>query len=254
MSSHSLAGKTAIVTGAGSGIGRAIAIAFARAGAATACVDLDGKSAEATAQAITAAGARAVGLACDVSRERDTIATAAAAEAAFGAVRILVNGAATDDPNGTTLDITAAQWERVIAVNLTGVFLMSKAVLPQMVAAGGGSIIHVASQLGRVGAPARPAYCASKGAVIQLAKAMAVDHAAQNIRVNTLSPGAVETRRMILRYGDMEEARRQAGPKHLLMRLAQPEEIAHAALFLASDAASFMTGSDMLVDGGYTAV
>ena len=122
-----------------------------------------------------------------------------------------------------------------------------------MIAAGGGSIIHIASQLGSVGAPRRAAYCATKGALIQLAKAMAVDHAAQNIRVNTLSPGAVETERL-LRFGDDGEgARRHSGPKHLLDRLGQPEEIAAAAVFLASDASSFMTGADLLVDGGYNA-
>jgi NAD(P)-dependent dehydrogenase (short-subunit alcohol dehydrogenase family) len=129
---------------------------------------------------------------------------------------------------------------------------MSRAVLPSMISAGGGSIIHIASQLGRVAAPARAAYCSTRGAIIQLAKAMAVDHAAQNIRVNALSPGAVETRRLVLRFGDMETARRISGPKHLLNRLGQPEEIAQAAVFLASDGASFMTGTDMLVDGGYT--
>jgi NAD(P)-dependent dehydrogenase (short-subunit alcohol dehydrogenase family) len=116
----------------------------------------------------------------------------------------------------------------------------------------GGNIIHIASQLGRVAAANRAPYCASKGAIIQLAKAMATDHAAQNVRVNALSPGAVETRRLVLRFGDMKTARRVSGPKHLLNRLGQPEEIAQAALFLASDAASFMTGADMLVDGGYT--
>jgi NAD(P)-dependent dehydrogenase (short-subunit alcohol dehydrogenase family) len=172
----------------------------------------------------------------------------------FGAIHILVNAAATDDPNGSILDISAEQWSRVFAVNVMGAFLMSRAVLPMMIAANGGSIIHIGSQLGRVAAPVRAAYCASKGAIIQLAKAMAVDHAGQNIRVNSLSPGAVETRRLLLRYGDMETARRLAGPKHLLNRLGQPEEIAHAALFLASDDASFATGADMLVDGGYTTI
>jgi NAD(P)-dependent dehydrogenase (short-subunit alcohol dehydrogenase family) len=187
-----------------------------------------------------------------VSSEADTIAAAAAATSRFGGIHILVNAAATDDRNGTILDITIDEWLRVLSVNLTGAFLMSRAVLPTMIAAGGGSIIHIASQLGRVAAPARAAYCTSKGAIIQLAKAMAVDHAAQNIRVNTLSPGAIETRRLVLRYGDMATARQLAGPKHLVNRLGQPEEIAQAALFLASDAASFMTGADMLVDGGYT--
>jgi NAD(P)-dependent dehydrogenase (short-subunit alcohol dehydrogenase family) len=249
MREPALAGKTAIVTGAGGGIGRAICLAFSAAGAKVACLDVDVAAAEKTA---AACATEALALHCDVSSEAETRMAAAATVARFGVVHILVNAAATDDRNGTILDISADEWARVFAVNVTGAFLMSRAVLPAMIADGGGSIIHVASQLGRVAAPARAAYCTSKGAIIQLAKAMAVDHAAQNIRVNALSPGAVETRRLVLRYGDMATARREAGPKHLLKRLGQPEEIAQAALFLASDAASFMTGADMLVDGGYT--
>jgi len=249
MREPALAGKTAIVTGAGSGIGRAICLAFSAAGAKVACLDVDVAAAEKTA---AACATEALALRCDVSSEAETRMAAAATLARFGVVHILVNAAATDDRNSTILDISADEWTRVFAVNVTGAFLMSRAVLPAMIADGGGSIIHVASQLGRVAAPARAAYCTSKGAIIQLAKAMAVDHAAQNIRVNALSPGAVETRRLVLRYGDMATARREAGPKHLLKRLGQPEEIAQAALFLASDAASFMTGADMLVDGGYT--
>jgi NAD(P)-dependent dehydrogenase (short-subunit alcohol dehydrogenase family) len=247
-----LTGKTAVVTGAGNGIGRAIATAFAAAGAAVACLDLEQAAAEEIAHAIEKSNGRAIAQGCDVSREGDTRAAAEAVQKAFGAIHVLVNAAATNDPNGDVLGTTPADWGRVLAVNVTGAYLMSRAVLPSMIAAGGGSIIHIASQLGRVAAPARAAYCTSKGAIIQLAKAMAVDHAAQNIRVNALSPGAVETRRMVLRFGDMETARRVSGPKHLLNRLGQPDEIAQAALFLASDAASFMTGADMLVDGGYT--
>ena len=135
------------------------------------------------------AGGRALALRCDVSLEADTRAAAEAAQAAFGRIDILVNAAATDDPNGTVVDIEPAEWTRVFAVNVMGAYLMSRAVLPTMIAAGGGNIIHIASQLGRVAAPARAAYCASKGAIIQLAKAMAVDHAAQNIRVNSLVAG-----------------------------------------------------------------
>lgn len=249
MSAPMLTGKTAMVTGAGGGIGRAICLAFASAGAKVACLDIDLAAAEKTAGA---SGNEAIVQRCDVSSETETRDAAAATVSKFKAVHILVNAAATDDRNGTILDITAKEWSRVFAVNVTGAFLMSRAVLPSMIAAGGGSIIHIASQLGRVAAPNRVAYCTSKGALIQLAKAMAVDHAGQNIRVNALSPGAVETRRLLLRYGDMARARREAGPKHLLNRLGQPEEIAQAAVFLASDAASFMTGADMLVDGGYT--
>jgi len=249
MSEPILAGKTSIVTGAGSGIGRAICLTFVRAGAKVACLDINLAAVEEIA---AACGPEALALHCDVSNEAETKAAAAAAVSRFGAVHVLVNAAATDDRNGTILDISADEWSQVLAVNVTGAFLMSRAVLPTMIAAGGGSIIHIASQLGRVAAPARAAYCTSKGAIIQLAKAMAVDHADQNIRVNALSPGAVETRRLVLRYGDMTTARRMAGPKHLLNRLGEPDEIAQAALFLASEAASFMTGADMLVDGGYT--
>jgi NAD(P)-dependent dehydrogenase (short-subunit alcohol dehydrogenase family) len=254
VNSFALGGKTAIVTGASNGIGRAIAVAFAQAGAAVACLDVDQRQASATAAAIEAAGGHALSLSGDVSREADTLAAAAAARDAFGGIEVLVNAAAADDPSGTVLDIDPVDWDRVFAVNVKGYYLMSRAVLPIMIAAGSGSIIHIASQLGRVAAPGRAVYCATKGAVVQLAKAMATDHARQNIRVNALSPGAVETRRLVRRFGTIETARRESGPKHLVGRLGRPEEIAQAAIFLASDAASFVTGSDLLVDGGYTTI
>jgi NAD(P)-dependent dehydrogenase (short-subunit alcohol dehydrogenase family) len=250
---YSLAGKSAVVTGAGNGIGRAIALAFAQAEANVACVDIDAKAAEATAAAAANEGVKTLAVRCDVADEADVAAAAKAILQKFPAIHVLVNGAAGYDPNGTVLDLTLSDWNRVFAVNVGGAFLMSRAILPAMVAAGGGSIIHIASQLGSVAAPRRAAYCATKGALIQLAKAMATDHAAQKIRVNTLSPGAVETERLVKRFGDMETARRTAGPKHLLQRLGQPEEIARAAVFLASDASSFMTGADLLIDGGYNA-
>jgi len=251
---YSLKGKSAVVTGAGNGIGRAISLAFAEAGAAVACVDLDAKAAGATAAAIADEGGRALPVHCDVASEAEVERAVKAILGEFVVVHILVNGAAGYDPNGTVLDLSLSEWNRVFAVNVGGAFLMSRAILPAMIAAGGGSIIHIASQLGSVAAPQRAAYCATKGALIQLAKAMAADHAAQNIRVNTLSPGAVETERLVKRFGNMEAARRMAGPKHLVQRLGQPEEIALAAVYLASDASSFMTGSDLLVDGGYNAI
>jgi NAD(P)-dependent dehydrogenase (short-subunit alcohol dehydrogenase family) len=247
---YSLQGKSAIVTGAGGGICRAISLAFARAGAAVACIDSNAGKAAETAKL---AGQHALPIACDVSSESETRAAVESAVKAFGKLNVLVNGAAMTDPSATVVDLDLAAWNRVFAVNVGGAFLMSRWAIPHIAAAGGGSIIHIASQLGTVGTPGRVAYCSTKGALITMAKAMASDHAAQHIRVNTLSPGAVETDRM-LRFGSMEKAREVLGPKHLLNRLAQPDEIAAAALFLASDASSFMTGADLRVDGGYNAV
>jgi NAD(P)-dependent dehydrogenase (short-subunit alcohol dehydrogenase family) len=246
----SLQGKAAIVTGAGGGICRAVSITFAQAGAKVACLDINLRNAEESARL---AGAGALAITCDVSSESDTQAAVERAAKAFGRIDVLVNGAAMTDRTATVLELDLESWNKVFATNVAGAFLMSRWAIPHMVAAGGGSIIHIASQLGTVGTPGRVAYCATKGALITMAKAMASDHAAQGIRVNTLSPGAVETDRM-LRFGSMEKAREALGPKHLLQRLAQPGEIAQAALFLASDASSFMTGSDLRVDGGYNAV
>ncbi|MBV9202872.1 MAG: SDR family oxidoreductase [Alphaproteobacteria bacterium] len=249
-----LTGKVALVSGAGGGIGRAISLAFAEAGGAVACCDIDAAAAEESARLAQNAGGRAISRVCDVSRESDADAAAAVTQRAFGRVDILVSGAAPHDPSGTVLETSVADWERVLAVNLTGSFLLSRAVLPYMIEGGGGSIVFIASQLGRVGSAGRAAYCATKGALIQLAKVMAIDHAAQNIRVNTLSPGGVETQRTLQRYGSFEAGRQTLSRKHLLGRLGRPQEIAAAALFLASDDSSFVTGSDLLVDGGYTAV
>ncbi|HEY3911834.1 MAG TPA: SDR family oxidoreductase [Stellaceae bacterium] len=250
----SLRSKAALVSGAAGGIGRAISVAYAEAGAAVACCDIDLAGATETARLVEAAGGRALAQHCDVSVENDTRTAAAAAQSAFGRLDILVSGAAPHDVGGTILDTDPGEWQRVLAVNLTGSFLLCRAVLPLMIAGGGGSIILIASQLGRVGSAGRAAYCATKGALIQLAKVMAIDHATQNIRVNTLSPGAVETERIVRRYGSFAAARAAIGPKHLQGRLGQPHEIAAAAVFLAGDGASFVTGSDLLVDGGYTAI
>jgi NAD(P)-dependent dehydrogenase (short-subunit alcohol dehydrogenase family) len=247
---YSLKGKAAIVTGAGGGICRAICITFAQAGAKVACLDVKLKNAEETARL---AGDSALAIACDVSSESDTKAAVERAAKNFGRLDVLVNGAAMSDPTATVLELDLAAWNKVFATNLGGAFLMSRWTIPHMAAAGGGSIIHIASQLGTVGTPGRVAYCSTKGALITMAKAMAADHAAQNIRVNTLSPGGVETDRM-LRFGSMEKAREVLGSKHLMKRLGLPQEIAQAALFLASDASSFMTGSDLRVDGGYNAI
>ena len=249
-----LNGKRAVVTAAAHGIGRAIALAFAQAGAKVVCSDIDADAVEATARSIREAGGEAVAFAADVRDGAAMGALAAQAVEALGGIDVLLFGAAMQDGTATVLEIDEEVWNQVLAVNLTGAFLATKACLPAMIDGGGGSVILIASQLGSVATPGRAAYCASKGALIQLAKVMAADHAAQSIRVNTLSPGAVETDRLLRRFADMEAARAELGPKHLMGRLGLPHEIAAAAVFLASDAASFMTGADLLVDGGYNAV
>jgi NAD(P)-dependent dehydrogenase (short-subunit alcohol dehydrogenase family) len=250
---YSLAGKVAIVVGGGSGIGRAIAREFARASGSVACVDLDEPGARETARSIVEAGGRAIAIRCDVSSEPEAKAAADETYRTLGRVDVLVNGAAIREAGGTIVEYDLARWNLVYGVMVGGAFLMSKFVVPLMAECGGGSIIHIASQLGSVATAGNSAYCSAKGALIQLARAMAADHAAVGIRVNSLSPGAVETERLVYRFGSMENARRVSGPKHLVGRLGLPEEIARAALFLASDASSFMTGADLLVDGGYTA-
>jgi NAD(P)-dependent dehydrogenase (short-subunit alcohol dehydrogenase family) len=249
-----LTGKAALISGAGGGICRAIAVAYAAEGAAVACVDIDAAAAQETARLVEAAGGRSLARSCDVASDTETQAAAEAAHDAFGGLDILVSGAAPHDPGGRIIETSLAEWQQVIDINLTGAFLLSRAVLPFMIAGGGGSIIFIASQLGRVGSAGRAAYCASKGALIQLAKVLAIDHAAENIRVNALSPGAVETQRTLRRYNSFAVANETLGAKHLANRLGKPDEIAPAAVFLASDASSFVTGSDLLVDGGYTAI
>lgn len=253
MSAFSLERKSALVVGAANGIGRATALAFAAAGASVACADIEVEGVRATAAAIEKEGGRALPVALDVTDGASCRAAVAAAVERFGGLDVLLYGAADNDRTATVLELDEAAWDRVIRINLTGAFLMARAAIPAMIARGGGSVILIASQLGRVALPGRAAYCATKGALVQLARVLAADHAAQGIRANALSPGAVETRRLLQRWKTMDEARAVMAPKHLLGRLGQPEEIAHAAVYLASDASAFMTGADLLIDGGYTA-
>ena len=247
-----LDGKVAIVTGGGGAICGAIARTYAAAGAQVGVLDFDHANARATVADIFKEGGQAIAVACDVSQEDDALRAVDEVVRAFGPATVLLNGVAALDRTGTLLEIDLAEWNRVLAVNLTSAFLMSRAVLPGMIAAGGGSIIHIASSYARVGRPGRAAYCATKGALVQLAKVMAADHGAQNIRVNTLSPGGTATRRLLFRFGGEEGMQREVTPYHRLGRFAKPDEMSGAALYLASDASSFMTGADLLVDGGFT--
>lgn len=249
-----LEGKVALVTGAGGDIGRAICLQFAAEGAAILCADIDKESANSTADEVIGAAGTAKAVACDVSVSDDAKATVATAVQLFGCLHILVNNAAFFVPDATLVELDESLFARSFAVNVTGPFLMSRWAIPEMMKSGGGSIIHIASQMAHVARRLQATYCATKGALLQLAKGMALDHAKDGIRVNTLSPGGVATKGMAQQWGSMKRAEREWGAgMHPLGRLARSNEIALAAVFLASDDSTFVTGTDLLVDGGYTA-
>lgn len=249
-----LADKVALITGAGSGIGRETALLFAREGAAVAVVDLNDAAGQATVAHITENGGRAIYTRADVSRAADCEAMIRAAEREWGKLHIVFNNAGIshaqdDDAVHTEEDV----WDLTMAINLKGVFLGCKYAIPALRRAGGGSIINTASFVAVLGA-ATPqlAYTASKGGVLAMTRELAVIHARENIRVNALCPGPLHTE-LLMKYLNTEE-KRQRRLVHIPMgRFGEAREIAQAALFLASDEASFTTGATFLVDGGITA-
>lgn len=246
--------KTAIITGAGSGIGRAIALGFAREGARVVAADLQAPTAEATAAAIRAAGGAAAAVQVDVRQRASVTAMLAEAMRVFGRVQVLV-AAAGIGPVNHFLEIPDEEWDRVLAVNLTGLFLCGQVVARHMAEHGGGAIINVTSQVADVAQPDCAHYYASKGGGKQLTKAMAIDLAAHHIRVNALAPGLTVT--ALSEHSGSVQAWRYRSKilDHIPMgRPAQPEEMVGAAIFLASDEASYMTGASLVVDGGYTAL
>lgn len=245
--------KTAVVTGAARGIGFAIAKAFLSEGARISLFDTDVERTRASLNAMKVDDDTALACEVDVSDAQSVASAVGESQARFGDTNILVNCAATQTPIGTIETLPLSEWNKAFAVNVTGAFLLSRAIVPQMRASGGGVIINVASQLGSVGAPGIAAYCATKGALLQLTKSMALDHAKDHIRVNSLSPGATLTDRLRARYDSDAAVIAALSPKHPIGRLGRPEEIASAAVFLASTESSFMTGADLIIDGGYTA-
>ena len=246
-----LAGRVAVVTGGASGIGLAAARLFAAEGAHVALVDRD---TDALARAVAdVAGATA--LPGDVGDEAVVARHAAALRERFGRWDVLL-AAAGVSTGKSVADSTLDEWNVVLRTNLTGTFLWARAAVPVMAAGGGGSIILVGSQLATAGGRSNAAYVASKGAIASLARTMAVDHAAAGIRVNVVVPGAIDTpllARAFQRASDPEAARQRSIARHPLGRLGRPEEVARAALFLASDESSFTTGSCLVVDGGWLA-
>src|SRR5579872_891831 len=247
--------KVAIVTGAAAGIGEAIAARFAEEGARLVLNDIDEANGQRTLAEVQKLGAEAVFVRADISKEADARSIAEAAVERFGRIDILVNNAA----DFTQMNVEAAQvedWQRVLGVNVIGTALVSKFAIPHLKAAGGGSIVHVASMSGVIAQRDFATYNSSKGAVLTMTKCMALDLAPYRIRVNAVCPGCILTsasHREIARLGlTFEQWRDRVAPAHMLNRLGEPREVANAVLFLASDEASFITAARLLVDGGYT--
>lgn len=248
-----LAGKVALVTGGGSGIGRESSLLFAREGARVLVADRDAKAGEATAAAIAQAGGEARAVGCDVARGADVEAAVAAAERHFGALHVLFNNAGIfPAQDGSPVDTPEDVFDLVMNVNLKGVFLGCKYGIPALLRAGGGSIVNTASFVAVMGAAtSQIAYTASKGGVLAMTREIAVEYARQGIRANSLCPGPVNTP-LLAEFLAAPAARARRFVHIPMGRLAEATEIANAALFLASDESSYVTGSTFLVDGGIT--
>ncbi|WP_309128836.1 SDR family oxidoreductase [Microbacterium sp.] len=247
-----LENKKAIVTGGAGGIGRATSLAFAAEGASVAVVDLNADAAEAVAEEIRAAGGTAIAIGADVSSEDDIVRVVTTANEAFGGIDVVFNNAGIIRRT-TAVETTVEEWDHVFGVNVRAIFLMCKHVVPIMKAAGGGSIVNTGSGWGLKGGGQAISYCASKGAVVNMTRALAIDHGPDGIRVNSVNPGDVDT-------GMLRDEARQLGQDQAgflaeaadrpLNRMGQPSEVAAAVVWLASDDASYVTGSALVVDGG----
>jgi len=249
-----LEGKTSLVTGGGSGIGRAASLAYAREGARVVVVDVNVEGGEETVQQIKEAGGEAILVHADVAKPEDTQAMVAQAVEAFGSLDCAFNNAGISGrERWLTAEYPEEEWDRVTSINLKGVWLCMKAEIPQMLKQGGGAIVNTASVAGLVGIAGTVAYIAAKHGVTGLTKAAAMEYAKAGIRVNAVCPGYIHTPLVQRTFDANEGYEERVAARHPIGRLGEPEEIAQAVVWLSSDAASFVTGHNMPVDGGYMA-
>ena len=249
------ANKKVFISGGATGIGEAAALLFAQQGAIVTIFDRDIENGEKCLQKILDGGGRGIFISGNLIYPEEIEKAIDQSLKTYGGIDILINNAGVESPYSVH-EMPIEEWDRVMAVNLRGMYLMAKAVIPIMKKSGGGAIVNTASISGLLGWPISAAYCVSKGGVIQLTKQMAVDYAQDNIRVNCIAPGTTLTpliERIFQQESEPEKAKQQISQMHPLGRFAQPEEIAQAILFLASEDASFITGAVLPVDGGYTA-
>ncbi len=253
--SGSLEGKTALVTGGGSGIGRAASLAYAKDGAGVVVADVNVEGGEETVQLIKETGGEAILVHADVSKPEDTQAMVAQAVETFGSLDCAFNNAGIGGgkERHLTADYLEDDWDRVMSINLKGVWLCMKAEIPQMMKQGKGAIVNTASIAGLVGLSGTVAYVAAKHGVTGLTKAAAMEYAKSGIRVNAVCPGYIQTPLVQGIFDEIDGYRERVASRHPMDRLGDPEEIAQAVLWLSSDSASFVTGHNMAVDGGYVA-
>ncbi len=248
-----LKGKVTIVTGGGTGIGRACTLRFAKEGSKVVVAGLEAAPLEEVVKQIESAGGEAHAIECDVGIVEDTKRIVADTVRRFGALHILINNAATVDLSKKVQDMTVEEWDRCLNASLRSIFLLAKWAAPEMRKAGGGAIVNLGSVGAIVPWAEGAAYCAAKAGVLALTKVLAIEFGPWNIRVNTLSPGAIMTpnlKRAIEHFGHYDKLR----AKSVFNRVGQPEEIASAAVYLASDEASFVTAANLVVDGGYLTI
>jgi NAD(P)-dependent dehydrogenase (short-subunit alcohol dehydrogenase family) len=246
-------GKVAFITGGASGIGRAAALAFAREGASVVVADISEKNLEQTTRMIEEQGVRGLAVRCDVTKVEDIKAALAKTDKTFGRLDFAFNSAGIEPKKpAPTADYDLDEWNRIIDIDLRGVFLCMKYEIPLMLKNGGGAIVNTSSGAGIIGIKGSPAYTAAKHGVIGLTRAAALDYAAQNIRVNVVCPGYIDTPMMERFTGDSDEGRAKVISEEPIGRMGRPEEIANAVVWLCSEAAGFVVGSAMVIDGGQT--